>query len=224
MRIPVPGDSPQKKREIKPTLRSANDFGLGAGNTPRVEVVVADDNTSPPSTVDDPPAQSGGRAFGQADAEGRGAAPADPRDDAGATDAESNLVTLPIGARRPKQAEDLSIMRTLPASVPRPAVIVEPLRPVATLELSTGRPPGVVAPFPIAPARPARSQGLAEMSGARVLLLGFVAGAILMAIVGVVYFRRRAAAARSSRRRAAARAPPRSPASPSPPSARSPCG
>jgi hypothetical protein len=47
--------------------------------------------------------------------------------------------------------------------------------------------PRVVEPFPISRARRAPS-GLSQMSGARVLFLGFLAGAVLMAIVGVIYF------------------------------------
>ncbi len=47
--------------------------------------------------------------------------------------------------------------------------------------------PRFIEPFPISRARRGPA-GLSQMSGARVLFLGFLAGAVLMAIVGVIYF------------------------------------
>jgi hypothetical protein len=162
-------DAP-KKREIKPTLRSADEFRPGANRPASVEIRVSEappPGSAVPETADDP----GAHPF--------------------VVDAESRIQTLPMavqrgpgdgavgGSARPGNFTDVTFQRTLPASASRAP------QPVATMELVER--PRVVEPFPISRARRAPS-GLSQMSGARVLFLGFLAGAVLMAIVGVIYF------------------------------------
>jgi serine/threonine protein kinase len=156
---PVVGLSidPPKKREIKPTLRSADEFRPGADRPASVEIRVSEATPSSavPPTADDVAAR------------------------VMAMDADSRIQTLPMAVHRPGVFTDVTFQRTLPASASRSP------QPVATMELTER--PRFVEPFPISRARRAPA-GLSQMSGARVLFLGFLAGAVLMAIVGVVYF------------------------------------
>ena len=134
---------PSKRREMKPTLRSADGFASEGQAMAPVEIRV----------IDEPPLSG----------HENGAAP----------DPEAQLLTLPLGTKRPV----LGRGHTVPV----------PIMPHVAPTMEIVDRPRMVSPFPIGQGRPA-SRGLAQMSGARVLLLGFVAGAILMAILGVVYF------------------------------------
>jgi serine/threonine protein kinase len=158
--VPLTLEPINKKREIKPTLRSADEFRPGAGKPASVEIRVSDGPGSEvPPTADD---------FASS---------------AVTLDADERLQTMPMNALRGLGGAGLdgSFQRTLQQGA-RP----QPAAPIATLEMTAQ--PRFVEPFPISRASRRVPSGLAQMSGARVLLLGFLAGAVLMAFIGVIYF------------------------------------
>ncbi|HVY46067.1 MAG TPA: protein kinase [Minicystis sp.] len=163
MQLPLVAPSPSapKKREIKATLRSADEFRPAQGRPVEIHVAEEPPMSAAPQTADD----AASRAV--------------------TLDAEARVVTIPMGIQKMQPQADLGFHKTLPASAAKPQ---RASGNVATLELTER--PRFVEPFPMpraAPARPLRS-ALAQMSGARVLLVGFLAGAVLMGIVGVLYF------------------------------------